>query len=223
MPFEATAGRIVIRDVAGRDVLDTDLDTMHVTGYLQGSTTLPTLGLPNLPSFVGAVDPTYSVTLGSANSATVLGGQWRLSNAEGLALGEIEYMRDEEHIQTGPFATTRYRRRHKYAPRLQQGEWFPIGGPSMLDMYQFLFSVNPYTVTTQGTLVPEVGRLWHTIQFVIDGGSVKLLRRGRNIAHEYTYLYFPPGFIAPEAYSYNYAFDCAALTIDYRIWLGRFT
>jgi hypothetical protein len=213
MPFEANAGRIVIRDTAGRDVLDTDLDTMHVTGYLQGSTTLGRVALPT-----GALGPIPSwdadVTLGSASSATVLGGQWRIGNAESLGLGEFRFQSAETP------ATNWFRRRYLYAPRLQTGEWFPIGGPSMLDMYWFVYSVNPFTVETNSSNLPDVGRLWHTLQFVIDGGSVKLLRRGRNIAREYIYLELGS---FPTSQRYAYAFDCAALTIDYRIWLGRFT
>jgi hypothetical protein len=213
MPFEATSGRIVIRDTAGRDVLDTDLETMHVTGYLQGSTTLGRVSMP-----IGSLGPAPSgdatVTLGSSNSATVLGGQWRISNAEGLGLGAFRFLSDEVPV------TNWFRRRYLYAPRLQTGEWFPIGGPSMLDMYWFLYTINPFTIQTTVSNIPDVGRLWHTLQFVIDGGSVKLLRRGRSIAHEYAYLEIGT---FPTSQRYAYAFDCAALTIEYRIWLGRFT
>ena len=90
----------------------------------------------------------------------------------------------------------------------------------MLDMYLFLFSINPFTIQTSGSTVPEVGRLWHSIQFVIDGGRLKLIRRGGNVAHEYVFLTFGS---FPTQDRYAYAFDCAALTIDYRIWLGAFT
>jgi len=222
--LEVESGRIRIRSQNGDVTLDTEKDTLHTTGFLSGSTVLPALAAPDYPALGPFPSADHEVALGSSNGATVLFGNWRLTDAEGLAVGEIAFVRDEEINATGQFATKRFRRRHLYAPRLPRDEWFSIGGgPSVLDMYWFNFSVNPYTITTQGTLVPEIGRLWHTLQFVIDGGNVKLIRRGVNVAHEYAYLYYPPGSISTEAWEYNYCFDCAALTIEYQIRLGRFT
>ena len=217
MPFEASSGRILITNGTGGTVLDTDDATMRVADYKQGSTTLPRISMPVGSLVAPTTGINTTVDLGAvASGSTVLGGSWRISNAEGLTIGEIRYLADEVPVLRW------YRRRHLYAPRLQQDpdDWFPAGGVNMLDMYLFLFSINPFTIQTSGSTVPEVGRLWHSIQFVIDGGRLKLIRRGGNVAHEYVFLTFGS---FPTQDRYAYAFDCAALTIDYRIWLGAFT
>lgn len=214
------SGELVLRDTSGNEAINTSRRLPHRVAYLQGTAVLPRLSLAPYPDLGPLPDNSTDIALGLVGDATVLGGTWRIRDAEGLARGEIRYLFDESRIQSGQFATSRFRRRFLYAPRRLQSEWYMIGGPTILDMYMFLSSVDINTIETNTSAIPEVGRLWHTIQFVIDNGQLELQRRGRNIAHDYIYLYY--SFTNPPQ-EYYYGFDCAELTIDYRIWLGQAT
>lgn len=215
MPFKQEPGRLWFENGAGERALDSNKTTMHGVRYKQGSVVLPRVSNAPLGQATPAPVINTDIDLGPVlGSEAVFGGMWRIADAESLALGEI---REIQYEQVG---TRRYRRRHLYAPRKRPEDWFMIGGINKVDSFRFLYSVNPFTIQTSGSNIPEVGMLTHTIQFVIDNGRYKLIRRGSGIAYNYTYLTIG-GF--PTADTYEFAFDCAALTIDYRIWLGAFT
>lgn len=215
MPFKQTPGRIWFENSAGESVLDTDKETLHGVRYMQDTVTLPRVSNAPLGQVTPAPVIDVDIDLGPViGSEAVPGGMWRIANAEELAYGQIRKVQDEQ------VGTRRYRQRHIYAPRKRPEDWFMIGGINKVDSFRFIYSVNPFTVQTSGSNIPEVGMLTHTIQFVIDNGRYKLIRRGAGIAYNYTYLTIGS---FPTADTYEFAFDCAELTIDYRIWLGAFT
>lgn len=214
MPLVATRDRILITNGVGQVVLDTNDATMRLTNVKKGFVTLPRVAAPPFGLLTPATVIDADVDLGAIDPvANVLGGTWRITNAEGLNLGEIRNLGQEGN-------STFTRDRFLYAPRLLNTERLPAGGVSLIDNYRFLYSLNPFTIQTSGSNIPEVGIVMHSIQFVIDNGRLKLLRRGSNIVYQYIYLSFGS---FPTQQNFAYLFDCAALTIEYSIWLGAFT
>lgn len=211
MPFEATAGRIHITDDQGGVVLDTDEATLHVVDYKHGTTTLPRVANPPWGSATPepAVDIVQDLGAVSAH-AQILGGVFRISNAEGLSLGERRYLSSEGN---GGFSLYL---RYLYAPRIQTTEWFSAGGVNLLDIFQYPFNQLEVLNSASGGPVPEVGKLFHAVQFIMDNGRLKLIRGGNRIASRIITQ-------IAGSQSAGFTFDCAALTIEYRIWLGAFT
>jgi hypothetical protein len=210
-------GQLLIINAAGKKVFDSSDQRVHTIQRVSKTAILPRVASVPIGSTGDPPATDVDLDLGPVHPEAVgIDGVFRIADAEGLALGERRFMGEENHNK-------RSTRRFLYAPRLQQNpnDWFPVGRASLLDMYMFLSSVDINTIQTSTSTVPEVGRLWHTIQFVIEGGRLKLLRRGLNITHRYTYLTIGSGI--NNTYEYDYALDCAALTIDCRLALSAVT
>ncbi len=155
-----------------------------------------TQALPRISTNASEIDQNYD--LGAVDPASLfVAGQWRVSSSEGISPGSRVL------ISVGGFpGNTTYR----YAPGINQNDWFNAAGLNFIDTYRF-----PWTGSAR-----EVGDTYHCLQFYTSGGRVYLRRTGLGLS------YFIAQYIAGGTV-YGDWNNCAALTIEYRLWTGALT
>lgn len=202
MAFEATSSGIIIKNAAGETTFDTTRSALYIADYKSGTTVLP-----RATTSASAAN----IDLGAVDARTqIIGGSFRITNAEGLSLGERRLI--------GSHTSGRFQI-YLYGPRIRADHVFSIGGPTVIEGFSWPFGATSMTAATTGGQPMNVGRSIHILQFVLSGGRLRLVRGGMQIAYQQTTFGVVQG---PVIAQYGFTMYCAALTIQYRVWCGAF-
>jgi hypothetical protein len=200
MPFEADANGIVIKNAAGETTFDTSRSNLYIVDYKQGSATIPRGTSDTSP---------VNLDLGAVDSATqIIGGSWRLTNAEGLNIGQYQFVGTEAG---GAFS------QYLYAPRIERGHLFSIGGITVIEGFSWPFTNGTISPIVTGGPTLHTGRAYQVVQFTLESGKLRLRRNGIRIRYQQ-----PTGAFIPSGIQFGFTFIAAAMTIEYRVFCGAF-